>query len=64
VKVTKLTKECKEGECDTVYLSDRGTLILQGTAVSFAQGMKLGQGEQAVELSIQLVTEALSVLAE
>jgi hypothetical protein len=64
VKVTKLAKECKEGECDTVYLSDRGTLVLQGTAVSFAQGMKLGQGEQAVELSIQLVREAMSVLAE
>jgi hypothetical protein len=64
VKVTRLAKDCKDGECDTVYLSDRGTLVLQGVAVSFAEGMKLGRGEQAVELPIQLVKEALRALAE
>lgn len=64
MKVTKLAGDCKEGECDTVYLSDRGTLVLQGVAVSAAEGLRLGRGERAVELPVHLVREALSALAE
>ncbi|WP_329044243.1 hypothetical protein OG738_24040 [Amycolatopsis sp. NBC_01488] len=64
MKLTRLAKECKEGECDTVFLSDRGTLVLQGMAVFAADGMCLGAGEQAVELPVALVKEALSALAQ
>ena len=64
MKLTKLSEECKEGTCPAVYLSDRGTLVLQGNAVRRADGLLFGQGEQAVELPIALVREAIRELGQ
>lgn len=64
MKLTRLSGECKEGTCPTVYLSDRGTLVLQGDVVHGVDGLVIGQREQAVELSIALVREAIRELGE
>lgn len=59
----KVAGDCELGTCPTVYLSDRGTIVLQGDAVTVANGLALGEGEQAVELPIALVQEAIRALA-
>ena len=64
MKLTRLSGECKEGTCPTVYLSDRDTLVLQGHIVLGADGLLLGPGEQAVELPIALLREAIHELGE
>jgi len=45
------------------YLSDRGTVVFQGGAVSSAKGLRLGAGEQAVELPLDVVRQALPELS-
>lgn len=64
MKLTKLTNRCDDGECPTVYISDRGTLVAQGDPVSDADGLLLGVGELAVELPIHVVREAVRALGE
>lgn len=65
MKVRKLTDpNCENGNCPTVYVSEEGTLVVQGDAVSHADGLTLGDGEQAVEISVQLLREALSALGD
>lgn len=64
MKLTRLAGTCQEDDCPTVFLSDRGTLVLQGDAVTMAAGLKLGAGEQAVELPVALIREALSALGQ
>jgi hypothetical protein len=44
---------CEGGECPTVYLSDRGTVVFQGDAVTRGKG-----GEQAVESPLDVVRSA------
>lgn len=51
-------------DCPTVYLSDRGTLVLQGPLMGSADGLGFSAGEGAVELSAALVREALRELGE
>jgi hypothetical protein len=43
------------GDCRAVYLSDRGTLVVQGDHVAAAHGMHLGEGEQAVEIPFEVL---------
>lgn len=64
MRVTKLASPpgCDDGDCPTVYLSDRGTLVIQGDHVASADGMRLGQGEQAVEIPIEILRMAASAL--
>ncbi|SEF32437.1 hypothetical protein SAMN05421837_106234 [Amycolatopsis pretoriensis] len=62
MKLRKLAGTCDDGTCPNVYLSDRDTLVLQGDAVLTADGLAFGPGEQAVELSVDLVEEALRAL--
>jgi hypothetical protein len=50
---------CSKGECPAVYLSDRETVVFQGTV---AEGVQLGAGEQAVELPLGLVLSAIPSL--
>lgn len=64
MELRKLAGECEVNECATVYLSDRGTLVLQGDAVTAAGGLRLGNGEQAIELPVALVREALNALGQ
>ena len=42
---------CGGGHCPTVYRTDRGTYVIQGTAVDGAPaGITLAPGEQLVEI--------------
>lgn len=52
---------CKDTECPKVYVTDRGTAVFQGDIVT---ELRPGPGEQAVELPLSIVREALSALAE
>jgi hypothetical protein len=62
MKLRKLAGTCDDGTCPNVYLSDRDTLVFQGDAVLSAEGLVFSPGEQAVELSVKLVEEALRAL--
>jgi hypothetical protein len=62
LQVTLLATSCKNGDCPSVYLSDRGTLVIQGDAIAAANGMRLGHGEQAVEVPMNIIEEALRAL--
>jgi hypothetical protein len=62
MRLRKLSGSCEDNECPTVYVSDRGTLVIQGDQVVTADGLMLHSGEQAVEISVELVTEALRAL--
>lgn len=64
LKLTRLNTGCENGNCPTVYLSDHGTVVVQGDHVSDADGLTLGAGEQAVEVSVQLLREALNALGD
>ncbi|QWF78232.1 hypothetical protein [Amycolatopsis sp. CA-230715] len=55
---------CKDGECPTAHLSDRGTVVLQGNAVVHGGVVRLGPGEQAVELPLDVVRSAIPALEE
>jgi hypothetical protein len=65
MKLQKLAgTNCEVNECPTVFLSDRGTLVVQGDKVAEADGLTLSVGEQAVEISIDLLREAFSALGQ
>lgn len=54
---------CDNGTCPAVYVSDRGTAVVQGTpAATDAEGLTLGDGETAVELPPEIVLGAVSAL--
>ncbi|SHF26642.1 hypothetical protein [Streptoalloteichus hindustanus] len=62
MKVTKVAGNCKQSTCPAVYVDDAGSLVVQGAAVRNADGLQLGEGEQAVQISVELVREALRAL--
>ncbi|TCP50132.1 hypothetical protein EV191_108221 [Tamaricihabitans halophyticus] len=62
MKVRQVSDHCKERDCPTVYITDRGTVVFQGDPVDGADGMRLGPGEQAVELPLDVVISALRTL--
>lgn len=51
------------GHVPTVYLSDTGSVVVQGYTVSQADGLTLANGEQAVEIPAQLLRAALEGLS-
>ncbi|HEY0450386.1 hypothetical protein [Actinophytocola sp.] len=54
---------CDLGTCPTVYISDRGTVVVQGNRVLEAENLVLGAGETAVELPPDVVLGAVTELA-
>lgn len=62
MKVRKVSDGCEMNNCPTVYLSDRGTVVMQGYLVTGADGLRLGDGESAVELPLDVVMSALPAL--
>ncbi|GAA1036364.1 hypothetical protein GCM10009557_46900 [Virgisporangium ochraceum] len=53
-----LAKACANSGCPTIYESDRGTLVVQGYAVSAAQaGIDLPDGELLVEIPVDLLSQ-------
>ncbi|KAA5836168.1 hypothetical protein F1721_07510 [Saccharopolyspora hirsuta] len=55
---------CDNGTCPAVYVSDRGTAVVQGDPVAAAEGLELGEGETAVELPPDIVLAAVAALVE
>ena len=63
MKLRKLTDDCYDTKCPAVYASDRGTFVFQGPVVVDAEGLDLGAGEQAVELHLDVLRQALPELS-
>jgi hypothetical protein len=58
-----LAKACGNSGCPTIYQSDRGTLVVQGYAVSAQQaGIELPDGELLVEIPLDLLTQAATTV--
>ncbi|RKT82102.1 hypothetical protein ATL45_0345 [Saccharopolyspora antimicrobica] len=53
---------CDNDNCPAVYISDRGTAVVQGAHVPNAEGLTLGEGETAVELPPEIVLAAVQAL--
>lgn len=56
MQLRKLAGTCEDDECPTVYLSDRGTVVVQGYTVS--HGLSLADDEHAVEIPAALLRMA------
>jgi hypothetical protein len=46
---------CEGGTCPTVYATDRGTLVVQGTTVTDAEGVNVPGHESLVEVPAELL---------
>ncbi|MEU4119520.1 hypothetical protein AB0F71_34125 [Kitasatospora sp. NPDC028055] len=58
MKLTRLVGSCDEGECPTLYLTDRGTLAVQGEHVT-EHGLRLPAHEKLVEIPVELIRKAI-----
>lgn len=59
-QLTLVTSLCGNGSCPTVYKTDRGTLVVQGyTVTPQAAGVDLPDGEQLVEIPVDLLAAAM-----
>jgi hypothetical protein len=59
VTLKLVTTLCGASSCPTIYESDRGTVVVQGYAVSAdSAGVHLPQGELLVEIPRELLAEA------
>jgi len=60
-----IASKCGAGDCPTVYVTDRNTVVVQGYAVSPQDvGVVLPSGEFLVEISPALLTSAAHSLAQ
>jgi hypothetical protein len=60
MKLRRIAGTCVDDDCPTVYLSDRGTVVVQGYKVS--EGVKLADDEEAVEIPVDLLRRAIQGL--
>lgn len=59
LKLEMVTSYCGSASCPTIYRSDRGTLVVQGYAVSADRvDVELPAGEMLVEIPIELLAAA------
>lgn len=59
LKLKIVTSYCASASCPTIYESDRGTLVVQGYAVSADRaGVELPEGELLVEIPVELLAAA------
>jgi hypothetical protein len=54
VRLTQLAG-CQGGTCPAVYVTDRGTLVVQGAIVPDAEGVNVPAGEALVEVPAELL---------
>lgn len=62
MRVRKIAGDCDHGTCPTIYVSDAGTIVVQGYSVDEADGLSLGDGERAVEIPERLLRSAMKGL--
>jgi len=53
MKLTRMSKGCWDGSCPTIYATDRGTIVVQGYAVTDADVIPL-DGEVMAEIPMEL----------
>lgn len=58
VKLTRLVGECEDGECPTLYITDRGTLAVQGCLLT-DHGKEVPAHEALVEIPAELIRKAV-----
>ncbi|KJS56613.1 hypothetical protein VM98_05940 [Streptomyces rubellomurinus subsp. indigoferus] len=58
MKLTRLVGSCDEGECPTLYLTDRGTLAVQGEYLT-EHDLQLPAHEKLVEVPVELIRKAI-----
>ncbi|MEU6666161.1 hypothetical protein [Streptomyces sp. NPDC046727] len=58
MKLTRLVGECDGGECPTLYLTDRGTLAVQGSLLT-DHGREVPAHEALVEIPVELIWKAV-----
>ncbi|KPI18048.1 hypothetical protein OK074_7995 [Actinobacteria bacterium OK074] len=58
MKLTRLVGECDEGECPTLYATDRGTLVVQGDLLT-EHGREIPVHEALVEIPVELIRKAV-----
>ena len=56
--VRKLISSCEDGECPTLYATDRETLLVQGEA-PIDHGLTLPGREMVVEIPMELIRKAI-----
>ncbi|MEV7982196.1 hypothetical protein [Streptomyces sp. NPDC086519] len=58
MKLTRLVGECEDGECPTLYSTDRGTLVVQGILLT-DHTRDLPAHEALVEIPVELIREVI-----
>ncbi|MFF7992294.1 hypothetical protein ACFZDG_21170 [Kitasatospora xanthocidica] len=58
MKLTRLVGSCDDGDCPTLYLTDRGTLAVQGERVT-GHGLPIPPHESLVEIPVELIRKAV-----
>ncbi|MFK0044487.1 hypothetical protein ACIQU4_10325 [Streptomyces sp. NPDC090741] len=57
-ELTRLVGDCEDGECPTIYATDRGTLAFQGEEIT-DHGRTIRAHETMVEIPIELIRRAI-----
>ncbi|GAA3735262.1 hypothetical protein HDA32_003972 [Spinactinospora alkalitolerans] len=58
MRLTRIGGTCEDDNCPTLYATDRGTVVVQGYAVTDADALNalgLPEGESAVEVPAELL---------
>ncbi|MEV7771547.1 hypothetical protein [Kitasatospora sp. NPDC086791] len=58
MELTRLVGSCEDGDCPTLYLTDRGTLAVQGEHLTEHE-LQVPGHETLVEIPIELVRKAI-----
>ncbi|MFJ2805669.1 hypothetical protein ACIPLC_13910 [Kitasatospora sp. NPDC086801] len=58
MELTRLVGSCDEGDCPTLYLTDRGTLAVQGVQVT-EHDLRIPAHEILVEIPVELIRKAV-----
>ncbi|MFD7750680.1 hypothetical protein [Streptomyces sp. NPDC059757] len=58
MKVQKLVTTCENGDCPTLYATDRDTLLVQGE-VPADHGLEIPAHETLVEIPMELIRKAI-----
>ncbi|MFJ2646606.1 hypothetical protein ACIO1C_07770 [Streptomyces sp. NPDC087420] len=58
MKLTRLVGECEDGDCPTIYVTDRGTPAIQGDRVADHE-LVIPAHETLVEVPVELIRKAV-----
>ncbi|WP_380285424.1 hypothetical protein [Kitasatospora purpeofusca] len=58
MKLTRLVGSCDDGDCPTLYLTDRGTLAVQGSRIA-EHSLRIPTHESLVEIPVELIRKAI-----